>query len=314
VWKGLAATFAHVLATPLSTNIFLASDRRLSADPAELARHLEERKVQAAFVDQYALAALMPAERVQELARRYREVAVAASSDRMPTAYRYSLLVSGRADAGRVARFVGWAFERSLATMALGLAGFLVLPALMVGRRRPSQLPVLLVVSAIGFGGMAATVLILVITQAALGALHYLLGALLAANMAGLAFAAWAPRLRVGLGGALGLALLVIAALPLLARISAHVPASAAFAALLAVSSAAGLAVGIAFRGALAKGASAAAVYAIDLAGAALAAPVTAAVVLPAHGLDAACVLIGLLSAPAAAALLLMHSGRAASK
>jgi len=303
VWKGLAATFAHVLVTPLSTNYFLASDASLSGDPAELARRLDERGVKGTFVDEYALAALMPEERVQNLAKQYREASAAASSDRKPTAYRHSLLVSGRADAGHVAHLVGWALNRSFLTLALGLALLLLVPALLVSRRRPSQAAALLVVSVVGFGGMASTVLILVVTQSALGALHHLLGALLAANMAGLALTAWMARRRLGF--ALALALLVAVLLPLLSRVSGYAPRPAVLGALLLVSLAAGGAVGIAFRAALAKGTSPAASYAMDLLGAALAAPVIAAVVLPAFGLDAACALVGLLLVPAAIALVI---------
>jgi hypothetical protein len=74
-------------------------------------------------------------------------------------------------------------------------------------------------------------------------------------------------------------------------------------AALLFSSLAAGAAVGIAFRAGLDKGTTPAAIYVVDLLGAALAAPVVAAVALPGVGLDAACALVALLAAPAALAL-----------
>ena len=307
IYKALASVFAHVEVTPLSTNYFLASDAPLSRNPVELARRLRERKVTANFVDEYALAVLMPEERVQSLSDRYRDAAVAASSDRFPTAYLHNLLVSGRADPGRVAYLLRWALGLGFWPLALGLAVLLVVPAFLVARGRESQRPALLVVSVVGFSSMASALLILDVTQSALGVLHHLLGALLAANMAGLAFAATTSTLVSGprnrLWGAVSLSLLVPALLPLLSRASTLVPAAVIMAALLVASLAAGAAVGIAFRSALDKGTTPAATYVVDLVGAAFAAPVVAAVALPGFGLDAACALVALLGAPPALAL-----------
>jgi spermidine synthase len=308
VYQALASVFAHVLVTPLSTNYFLASDAPLSRDPVELARRLAQRKVTATFVDEYSLAVLMPEERVQSLAKRYSEVAVAASSDRLPTAYLHNLLVSGRADSGRVADWLRRALGLGFWSLALGLAVMLVVPALLAARG--GQRPALLVVSAVGFSSMASAVLILAVTQSAMGVLHHLLGALLAANMAGLAFAATkAPRLGIGIWGGLGLGLVVPALLPLLSRVSTQVPPPLMIAALLLASLSAGAAVGIAFRTALVAGATPAATYVVDLLGAALAAPVVAAVALPCFGLDAACALVALLAVPAALALAFVRHG-----
>jgi hypothetical protein len=308
VHKALASVFAHVLVTPLSTNYFLASDAPLSRDPVELARRLAQRKVTAIFVDEYSLAVLMPEERVQSLAKRYSEAAVAASSDRLPTAYLHNLLVSGRADSGRVADLLRRTLGLGFWSLALGLAGLLVVPALLAARG--GQRPALLVVSAVGFASMASAVLILAVTQSAMGVLHHLLGALLAANMAGLAFAATkAPRLGIGLWGGLGLGLVVPALLPLLSRVSTQVPPPLMIAALLLASLAAGAAVGIAFRSALVAGTTPAATYVVDLLGAALAAPVVAAVALPAFGLDAACALVALLAVPPALSLAFVRHG-----
>jgi SAM-dependent methyltransferase len=303
IYKALASVFAHVVVTPLATNYFLASDAPLSRDPVELARRLRERKVTATFVDEYSLAVLMPEERVQSLAKRYSEAAVAASSDRLPTAYLHNLLVSGRADSGRVADLLRRALGLGFWSLALGLAVLLVVPALIVARGR--QRPALLVVSMVGFASMASAVLILAVTQSALGVLHHLLGALLAANMAGLAFSAWGvgSGRKIRLWGALGLGVVVPALLPLLSRGSTHMPAAAVMGGLLVASLAAGAAVGIAFRAALVTGTTPAATYVVDLLGAALAAPVVAAVALPGFGLDAACALVALLAAPAALAL-----------
>jgi spermidine synthase len=190
VYKALASVFAHVVVTPLSTNYFLASDSRLSRDPAELAQRLQQRKITANFVDEYSLAVLMPEERVQSLSNRYSEAAVAASSDRLPTAYLHDLQVSGRENPGRVADLLRWALSLGFWPLALGLAVLLVVPALLAARGHKAQGSALLVVSVAGFASMASAVLILAVTQSALGALRHLLGALLAANMAGLALAA----------------------------------------------------------------------------------------------------------------------------
>ncbi len=305
VYKALASVFVHVLVTPLSTNYFLASDASLNRDPVELARRLEQRKITATFVDEYSLAVLMPEERVQSLAKRYSEATVAASSDRLPTAYLHNLLVSGRVDSGRVAGLLRRALGLRFWSLALGLVALLVVPALIAARGRRVQRPALLVVSVVGFASMASAVLILAVTQSAMGVLHHLLGALLAANMAGLAFAAWGAgsRGKLRLWSALGLGMLVPALLPLLSRVSTQVPPPLMMAALLLASLAAGAAVGIAFRSALVVGTTPAATYVVDLLGAALAAPVVAAVALPGFGLDAACALVALLAVPAALSL-----------
>ena len=308
IWKALAATFAHVVATPLSTNYFLASDGPLSLDAVELARRLDERKVKADFLDAYALAALMPEERVRDLVRQFQAAPVAASSDRVPTAYLHSLLVFGQADAGRLAGWLRWALRLKFGTLAFGLAACLLLPALVLGRARRSQVPSLFAVSALGFAGMASTVLILMVTQSTLGALHQLMGALLAANMTGLALAVWFPGLRGRWWGALGIGLVPPALLPLLARVSTNIPATLVLVSLLLAALAAGGAVGFAFRAALAKGSSPAVIYATDLFGAALAAPMVAAVVLPGFGLDASCALVALFLALAAFVLLLTRT------
>jgi hypothetical protein len=279
----------------------------------------------------------MPEERVQSLAKRYSEAGVAASSDRLPTAYLHNLLVSGRVDSGRVSDLLRRALGLGFWSLALGLAVLLVVPALLAARG--SQRPALLVVSAVGFASMASAVLILAVTQSAMGVLHHLLGALLAANMAGLAFAAWgagelgSPRTIAGeygdasrvpmtttawgarsdgklrLWGALGLGLVVPVLLPLLSRVSTQIPPPLMIAALLIASLAAGAAVGIAFRTALVAGTTPAATYVVDLLGAALAAPVVAAVALPGFGLDAACALVALLAVPPALALAFVRHG-----
>jgi len=150
---------------------------------------------------------------------------------------------------------------------------------------------------------MASTVLILAITQSALGDLHHLLGALLAANMAGLAFAAWGARLRIRLWAALGLGLAVPAfSAASLARFDACA-GSRDDGRLLFSSLAAGAAVGIAFRAGLDKGTTPAAIYVVDLLGAALLRRWSLRFALPGVGLDAACALVALLAAPAALAL-----------
>jgi spermidine synthase len=307
VYKALASVFAHVVVTPLSTNYFLASDAPLTSDPAELARRLLQRKVTANFVDEYSLAVLMPEERVQSLSNRYADAAVAASSDRSPTAYLHNLLVSGRADSGRVADLLRRALGLGFWPLALGLAVLLVVPAFFAARGRKPQRPALLVVSVVGFSSMASAVLILAVTQSAMGDLHHLLGALLAANMAGLAVAAATSdrvsHSRIRLWGALCLGVVVPALLPLLSRVSTQIPAAVMVAALLVASLAAGAAVGIAFRAALDEGSTPAATYVVDLLGAALAAPIIAAVALPGFGLDAGCALVSLLAVPAALAL-----------
>ena len=299
VWKALAANFAQVIATPLSTNYFLAGDSALQTDAATLARNLESREVAGAFVDEASLDALMPGERMRELNERYRSAPVAAASDRQPTAYRYSLAITARADAGYFARLI----PRVMGIAAWPIAGLLVLGLLAVGwLGRRSQAPIIAVVFTIGFVSMGSTVLVLVVAQSTIGALHHLLGALLAAHMTGLALAGWIPRPRPRLTVALGLGLAVPALIPVLSRVAGLVPSPVVVASLLLGSLMAGLAVGWAFRSAVDRGVAPAFAYASELVGAALAAPVMALIALPGLGLDASAALFAFLVVPAAVA------------
>ena len=59
---------------------------------------------------------------MQSLAKQYSEATVAASSDRLPTAYLHNLLVSGRVDSGRVADLLRRALGLGFWSLALGLA------------------------------------------------------------------------------------------------------------------------------------------------------------------------------------------------
>jgi hypothetical protein len=179
--------------------------------------------------------------------------------------------------------------------------GVLVLLALgLLGRRSHSS--VLVAVFAIGFASMGSTVLILMVAQSAIGALHHFLGALLAAHMTGLALAGWTPWPRPRLGMAWGLGLLVSALIPLLSRAAVFVPALMVMTLLLLVSLLAGVAVGCAFRSALDRGVGPAAAYVADLLGAALAAPTTALIALPGLGLDGSAGLFAFLAFSAAMA------------
>ncbi len=297
VWKALREVFPSVVVTPLATNYFLAGDGPLSLDAQETERRLAERHVTARFVDRYVLAALMPPERVRGLAQQYDALGVRASRDHAPTAFLHDLLFAGRADGGAVATMLRAGLRLDQARITLVLATpMLVFGLLSVWRRR--WVP-LLAVGALGFVGMAVTVLVLVVTQSALGALHHLVGLMLAANMAGLALGA---RLSVSPGrrtwlNTVGMAAVVAMSIPWLSRLGAAGSSPLMLVALMVVSALAGAVVGVAFRAALAAGSRPAAVYAVDLLGAALAAPSVATVLLPAHGLDATCAWLVLLLA-----------------
>jgi spermidine synthase len=307
VWKPLSANFAHVMATPLSTNYFLASAAPLLTDAATLARRLDTRKVFGAFVDEASLDALMPSDRMHELGERYRTAHVVAASDRQPTAYRYSLAIAGRADAGNIARLV----PKLMTIPWWPIAGLVALGLLVLGLLgRRTKGSVVGAVSTIGFASMGSTVLILVVAQSAVGALHHFLGALLAAHMAGLALAGWTswphPRLVVAAGPALAVPMFI----PVLSRAAALVPAPLIVASLLLASVLAGISVGWAFRSAVGQGVGPAAAYVADLLGAALAAPIMALIALPGLGLDASAGLLAFLVVPSVIASKIVPSAR----
>jgi spermidine synthase len=307
VWKALSANFAHVVATPLSTNYFLASDSPLQTDATELARRLASQKATGAFVDEAGLEALMPGQRMRELNARYQAAPVLAASDRLPTAYRYSLAIAGRADAGSMARLV----PKLMTIPWWPVAGVVVVGLLVLGLLgRRTNGAVVGAVFTLGFSSMGSTVLILVVAQSAVGALHHFLGALLAAHMAGLALAGWSPWPRPRLALAAGPALVASMLIPLLSRAAALFPVPLIVASLLLASMLAGISVGWAFRSSVGQGLGPAATYVADLLGAALAALMMALFALPGLGLDASAGLLAFLVVPSVIASKIVPSAR----
>jgi hypothetical protein len=296
VYCALAAHFPHVMLTPRATNYLLASSGPLCADPAELGWRMTVQNIQAQYVNQYYFDYLLAPDDAATLTERYAQ-APRMNRDLEPVACQQALLLWGRADAGRLANAL-----RALASWPLWAMGLLFLGVVLVGagasvapwrRGAGTRWRGLLAVTAAGFAGMALNVLVLLLAQVTLGALYALLGALMAVGMAGIAVGAWlAGRLRLRLIAPLLLGLALALLLPLLAGPAAAWPFAAGVGVLGLLAALAGVMVGAAFPLAVAAGLSPAAIYAADLLGAAAAGLLVGAVLLPAHGLLAACLLL----------------------
>ncbi len=291
VHAALAAAFPDVLVLPGSTDTLLASNARLSRDPAALGRRLRERGIAARLVTPEYLGYLLTNDRLEGVARLLSAAGAPPNSDETPVCYRETAFLW-------LGKFIP-ALERAgppdrRAGMALvGIAGAALLFArLRLSRRRAALAAVA------GFGGMVAEAVVLLRYQAESGALYQDIGLLLTAFMAGLAAGAFAFDRAAGsspaIGRAPGAALLLGLALLLAALGAAAVAGGAWFrlgpAAVILVASGALVSAifGYASRfGGTDPGDAAAPVYAADLLGGCLASVVAGLVLVPLFGAGA---------------------------
>lgn len=315
VFRALAGTFPEVMLAASDGIYFLTADRPLCADPLEMGNHLLRAGVQTPEVDQYFFYSLLDRDTAAMLAAQYARVRQ-PNRDLAPVACQQELLLWGRAERGGAAVAL-----RAMAQWPAWLLGVLMLGVTVIGagmaalpgrRGLARRWRMLFAVAVVGCAGMTLNVLVLLLAQVTLGALYALLGALMAMGMAGIAAGAWLAervRGRLALPLLLGVALALL--LPALAGPASAWPFAAGAVLLCVVSLLAGMMVGLAFPLAVAAGLSPAAVYAADLLGAAAAGVLAGAVLLPAHGLLAACLITAGLCA--VAALLCWTTPRAGS-
>ncbi len=301
VFRALAAAFPRVMLAAGDGIYFLASDRPLCADPAEMGQRLLRAGVQTPEVDQYFFYSVLDGDTAAFLAEQY-AAEPRPNRDLEPVACQQELLLWGHAESGWAAKAL-----RALAGAPAWLLGLLMFGVTLLGagvaalpwrRGALAHGRGLLAVAVAGFAGMALNVLILLLAQVTLGALYALLGALMAVGMAGIAAGAWLGgrvRVRFAVPLLLGVALALL--LPALAGLAAAWPFAAGALLLAAAALLAGMMVGLAFPLAAAAGLSPAAIYAADLLGAAAAGLLAGAVLLPAHGLLATCLLTAILCA-----------------
>ena len=198
----LEMSFGHYKMLPLGAVRFVASDSTawLTGDGMALARRLEERGVQTAFMRDYYLGYDLSAQRVEYLSTEISKIRSAertkVNMDRSPVAYFYylthwyRLLGSGLAAAmeapwGRHARY--WAPFAALAAFLLT-----ALPGL---RRRPGAARAV-AVGAMGFATLTSQVVLLIALQTFRGQLYYSVGLVVAAFMVGMTLGALLERKR----------------------------------------------------------------------------------------------------------------------
>jgi spermidine synthase len=217
--NSLRATFTDIVILPGVTNIFLASRRPLSRDPAPLAERLLEREIGGRLVIPAYVHYLYTNDRFHEISRLMDGERAPVNSDLRPVCYQYTLMIwlskffpmltmLELPDPGPSAFFrAPWVWIS---------AGALVL-SLLFCRRRPGCRRALLAAVA-GFAGMILETTLILNYQIQRGVLYQDLGLLLTAFMAGLAAGAALMARRRAPGRMTGGALLAgLAALAVLA-------------------------------------------------------------------------------------------------
>ena len=281
----LRAVFGNVRVLPADWTLYVASNDRLPDEGAVaslLRQRLRDRAIDAEVVTDTWLEDRLSAERIEQ-ARLWASARVPPSTDTHPHVFRAAL------DAALAP--IGGGVDVLLA-IALSLA------ALLLAWASPRERPLSYSVATTGFTGLALQLVVMLVHQTAVGALYRDVALVTAAYMGASCLGTWLASRREG-----GLQLILAAdaaqllvAVALAVAVPAMVTSHGAVVARAATITAAGL-VGL-VTGAQIAWASrsnpvlsgvAGAVYAVDLAGAALAALVTVTFVIPSIGLAGAC-------------------------
>jgi spermidine synthase len=192
----LRAEFPEVAIVPGSTNVFLASNRPLTLDPAELGRRIEAVGLETSVVRPGLLGdRLAPARRAQ-LESALAEASPRVNSDLRPVSYYYgAVLWSSQfrgAEAGllralaRLSPF--WLLDLPLLVFAAGLA--------LARLRMRGGARVLVPVAVMGLTSIVFEISVLLAYQIAYGSVYGRIALLLSSFMAGLALGALAGRSR----------------------------------------------------------------------------------------------------------------------
>jgi spermidine synthase len=307
VYHSLRRVFADVIVTPGDQSYFFASTRGgfLTADAAELARRWEKQAVPVKYFGPYYIEAILLPERVEFVRQSCESAPKAINRDFRPVGYYYDVAVAGLAEGllppGAATR-LRWLPGPVLAAVAVVLFG--VPLALSRRGQRLRRGAIIGGVAAAGLAGMTLEVSLLFALQVINGHVYAQVGALIGAFMAGLALGTWTQERARRRGGRparrwlvwLAAGAVAAAVAPGLVIALASIPGMGAWLpglTIAALMAAGGAVVGALFPIAVhllgGSARAAGAVYAADLAGAALGACVAAVIALPLLGLPGAC-------------------------
>jgi spermidine synthase len=273
-----------------------------------LVARLVRRHIKTSFVTAEHLANMLLPFRQEMYLRSIRAASAPATTDARPACYRYYLALSAREFSPRLADAID-AAPRVLpiaGAAAVALVIFLILGARGAGAS--------IAMACCGFAAMALTFTIMLEFQIRAGVLFHQIGLLTALFMGGLAAGSWLARrcsLALGFG-----ALAAAAAVPWLMSVRPDLfPLASVSIACGAASFVGGLGGGMVYPLAVALAGgeaspAAARLYALDLAASAVAAVVTAVVVVPVAGIPWACATVALACGLGATASLARRSQR----
>jgi spermidine synthase len=212
--RALRGVFEDVVILPGTTNFVLASDRALTRDPAELARRLEARAIEARLVGPAYLDYLYTNDRFFEIADLMAATDAPVNTDSRPLCYTYTLgiwLSRFFPDVAAIDLPDVSPRDAIRSTWVWLTTGLLGATFLVLGRRPMMRRSLLAAVA--GFAGMVLESVLILHYQTVRGLLFQDLGLLLTSFMAGLTLGSGmvhslARRRRGGLPRTLGIALL----------------------------------------------------------------------------------------------------------
>ncbi len=319
IYRALEECFAEVVVLPGGSNLFMASQERLTHDPRLLGTRFLERGIRARLVSAPYIRYVYTNDRFAQVRRALETSESPSNSDRRPVCYQLTVLLWLSRFFPRLAQLEPDAFllPGSLGSVALGVTAVVILFFFSLARLSPLIRRCLLAAAA-GFIGMVLETILVLNYQVRSGVLYQDIGLLLTCFMGGLALGAAAvDRLWRRSGGAAwlrlcGLALPVLfAALSLLVAggVNSGVLAGKLATGLLLFSSGAlvaGLFSYAGFEGVRDQEAVIAPLYAADLAGGCIGAWTASLLVIPLAGMSWAAIYMS----PLSLLLLLLVAGR----
>jgi len=183
----LASVFPEIAIVPGGTNIFLASDRPLSLDPAVLSDRVRRLGLRNRYVNPAMLPSRLDPDRVARLRKAVEEGKGEVNTDARPIGLFRESAVWSAPFADQASGFMGWIGSRPPALL-LGF-GWLVFSAILLGfrLRRSGSAAILGPLAVLGLTTMAVEIVVIAWFQSVHGSIYENLALLLAAFMAGLA-------------------------------------------------------------------------------------------------------------------------------
>jgi spermidine synthase len=319
IYQTMKCVFTNILIVPGTHAVLIGttSTKPLISQPDSLARSYIAAGISAEYFTQYTFEELMPLDQVKSITNTLETAQnVRMNTDNNPVTYYFDLLLwnkflqENNLFSSFLRRF--WIFVAG--TMASGLA---ILFILLQRRRQEKQKQTALavIISVCGMTGMALNLLFLLNFQEAFGSIYEMVGAMIAANMLGLALGAFAASrlvrkyeqiklLLTVLTALVGLVLLLPELLNILLFV--HFIPATLFVTLLS-GGLMGMLFGIVNRFYLNDSSQIGSVYAFDVLGSSIGALTTCSVLLPVLGIQGVVYFLFLLLVPVVPAIIILR-------